>query len=239
MLLYKILYPIAWVLAHIFFRPEILGRENLIKDRGFIIAPNHRSALDPVFVILSDWYFWQHPLRIFAKKELFEGRPLLGWFLRQMGAVPVKTGRGDLSTIEQTVQECRNGRGLLLFPEGTRCPLGRAYLQPKSGAFVVADEAQVDMIPCRIFYDARTFRPKLFHRLRICYGEPFTAEQLSLGGKHNMAKLRENKQLLLDSWKAMAKEHNYPGYLLNPKTMTKEELEAYGFNKKKEQNEDH
>lgn len=207
-MLYYILVPLAWVLAHIVFRPQVIGRENLIKGRGFILAPNHRSALDPVFVVVSDGYFWLHKMRIFAKKELFQGKPLLAWFLRQMGAVSVKNGRDDLSTLDNTIQECRTGRGLLLFPEGTRSKDGR-LLPPKSGAFVVADQAAVDMIPCRILYDTPDGRLRLFCRIRICYGKPISAEQLALGEKRNMVKLRENKKMLTAAWEEMGREYAF------------------------------
>ena len=203
-----ILVPLAWVLAHIVFRPQVIGRENLIKGRGFILAPNHRSALDPVFIVLSDGYFWLHKMRIFAKKELFQGKPLLAWFLRQMGAVSVKNGRDDLSTLDNTIRECRTGRGLLLFPEGTRSKDGR-LLPPKSGAFVVADQAAVDMIPCRILYDTPDGRLKLFCRIRICFGKPISAEQLALGEKRNMVKLRENKKMLTAAWEEMGREYAF------------------------------
>ena len=207
-MLYYILVPLAWVLAHIVFRPQVIGRENLIKGRGFILAPNHRSALDPVFIVLSDGYFWLHKMRIFAKKELFQGKPLLTWFLRQMGAVSVKNGRDDLSTLDNTIRECRTGRGLLLFPEGTRSKDGR-LLPPKSGAFVVADQAAVDMIPCRILYDTPDGRLKLFCRIRICFGKPISAEQLALGEKRNMVKLRENKKMLTAAWEEMGREYAF------------------------------
>lgn len=207
-MLYYILVPLAWVLAHIVFRPQVIGRENLIKGRGFILAPNHRSALDPVFIVLSDGYFWLHKMRIFAKKELFQGKPLLAWFLRQMGAVSVKNGRDDLSTLDNTIQECRTGRGLLLFPEGTRSKDGR-LLPPKSGAFVVADQAAVDMIPCCILYDTPDGRLKLFCRIRICFGKPISAEQLALGEKRNMVKLRENKKMLTAAWEEMGREYAF------------------------------
>lgn len=207
-MLYYILVPLAWVLAHIVFRPQVIGRENLIKGRGFILAPNHRSALDPVFIVVSDGYFWLHKMRIFAKKELFQGKPLLAWFLRQMGAVSVKNGRDDLSTLDNTIQECRTGRGLLLFPEGTRSRDGR-LLPPKSGAFVVADQAAVDMIPCRILYDTPDGRLKLFCRIRICFGKPISAEQLALGEKRNMVKLRENKKMLTAAWEEMGLEYAF------------------------------
>ena len=207
-MLYYILVPLAWVLAHIVFRPQVIGRENLIKGRGFILAPNHRSALDPVFIVLSDGYFWLHKMRIFAKKELFQGKPLLAWFLRQMGAVSVKNGRDDLSTLDNTIRECRTGRGLLLFPEGTRSKDGR-LLPPKSGAFVVADQAAVDMITCRILYDTPDGRLKLFCRIRICFGKPISAEQLALGEKRNMVKLRENKKMLTAAWEEMGREYAF------------------------------
>lgn len=207
-MLYYILVPLAWVLAHIVFRPQVIGRENLIKGRGFILAPNHRSALDPVFIVLSDGYFWLHKMRIFAKKELFQGKPLLAWFLRQMGAVSVKNGRDDLSTLDNTIRECRTGRGLLLFPEGTRSKDGR-LLPPKSGAFVVADQAAVDMIPCRILYDTPDGRLKLFCRIRICFGKPISAGQLALGEKRNMVKLRENKKMLTAAWEEMGREYAF------------------------------
>jgi len=207
-MLYYILVPLAWVLAHIVFRPQVIGRENLIKGRGFILAPNHRSALDPVFVVVSDGYFWLHKMRIFAKKELFQGKPLLAWFLRQMGAVSVKNGRDDLSTLDNTIRECRTGRGLLLFPEGTRSRDGR-LLPPKSGAFVVADQAAVDMIPCRILYDTPDGSLKLFCRIRICFGKPISAEQLALGEKRNMVKLRENKKMLTAAWEEMGREYAF------------------------------
>ena len=207
-MLYYILVPLAWVLAHIVFRPQVIGRENLIKGRGFILAPNHRSALDPVFIVVSDGYFWLHKMRIFAKKELFQGKPLLAWFLRQMGAVSVKNGRDDLSTLDNTIRECRTGRGLLLFPEGTRSKDGR-LLPPKSGAFVVADQAAVDMIPCRILYDTPDGSLKLFCRIRICFGKPISAEQLALGEKRNMVKLRENKKMLTAAWEEMGREYAF------------------------------
>lgn len=209
-MLYAIVVPLAWILAHILFRPQVIGRENLIKGRGFILAPNHRSALDPVFVILADGYFWLHKMRIFAKKELFDGRPLLAWFLRQMGAVSVKNGRDDLSTLDRTVQECRAGRGLLLFPEGTRSKDGR-LLAPKSGAFVVAAQAGVDMIPCRILYDTKDGRLKLFCRIRVCFGEPIPAEQLAMAEKRDMAKLRENKKRLVQAWETMGEQYAFAG----------------------------
>ena len=67
---YWIIVPLAWLVWHIAFRIRVIGRENLIHDRGFVIAPNHISAIDPVFVVIAR--FWGRPMVIMAKEELFE-----------------------------------------------------------------------------------------------------------------------------------------------------------------------
>ena len=120
MLLYWILLPIVWVLAHIIWRFEVIGRENLkaVRDgRAYVIAPNHIANLDPVFIAITvfDW----KRLRILAKEELFKN-PLAGWFLRCMGAVAIERGKGDTTIVEKLTNECKNGTGIMIFPEGTR-----------------------------------------------------------------------------------------------------------------------
>ena len=105
MLLYWILLPIIWVLAHILFRFEVIGRENLkaVRDgRAYVIAPNHIANLDPVLIAITifDW----KRLRILAKEELFKN-PLAGWFLRCMGAVSIERGKGDTTTVEKLTNE--------------------------------------------------------------------------------------------------------------------------------------
>ena len=85
MVLYYILLPLAWLVFHIGFRVECVGRENLkkVQTGGCILAPNHVSAIDPVFVVITR--FWGKRMVVFAKKELFEINALLTWFFRCMG----------------------------------------------------------------------------------------------------------------------------------------------------------
>lgn len=87
MILYYILVPLAWLVFHIGFRVRCEGRENLKKigTKGCIIAPNHISAIDPVFVVITR--FWGQRMTVFAKKELFEINPFLSWFFRCAGEI--------------------------------------------------------------------------------------------------------------------------------------------------------
>ena len=143
MILYYILVPFAWLLWHIGFRIHVEGRENLkkVQTKGCILAPTHVSAIDPVFIVVTRW---GRRMIVFAKKELFEINALLTWFFRCCGAVCVRGTKDEMAAIEQTVEKCRNGETLLIFPEGTRhAEIGEG----KTGAAMMAIRTGVPCVP--------------------------------------------------------------------------------------------
>lgn len=202
MVLYYILLPLAWLVFHIGFRVECVGRENLkkVQTGGCVLAPNHVSAIDPVFVVITR--FWGKRMVVFAKKELFEINALLTWFFRCMGALCVRGTRDELETIDKTVEVCKNGGTLLIFPEGTREKEGK-LLPPKSGLFVIAAQAAVDVVPVRILYDTPDGRMRLFCKVKVIYGEPMPAAQFAMESRRDLKTLRANKQALLDAWEKL------------------------------------
>ena len=202
MVLYFILLPLSWLVFHIGFRVECVGRENLkkVQTGGCILAPNHVSAIDPVFVVITR--FWGKRMVVFAKKELFEINALLTWFFRCMGALCVRGTRDELETIDKTVEVCKNGGTLLIFPEGTREKEGK-LLPPKSGLFVIAAQAAVDVVPVRILYDTPDGKMRLFCKVKVIYGEPMPAAQFAMESRRDLKTLRANKQALLDAWEKL------------------------------------
>ena len=202
MVLYYILLPLAWLVFHIGFRVECVGRENLkkVQTGGCILAPNHVSAIDPVFVVITR--FWGKRMVVFAKKELFEINALLTWFFRCMGALCVRGTRDELETIDKTVEVCKNGGTLLIFPEGTREKEGK-LLPPKSGLFVIAAQAAVDVVPVRILYDTPDGKMRLFCKVKVVYGEPMPAAQFAMESRRDLKTLRANKQALVSAWEQL------------------------------------
>ena len=202
MVLYYILLPLAWLVFHIGFRVECVGRENLkkVQTGGSILAPNHVSAIDPVFVVITR--FWGKRMVVFAKKELFEINALLTWFFRCMGALCVRGTRDELETIDKTVEVCKNGGTLLIFPEGTREKEGK-FLPPKSGLFVIAAQAAVDVVPVRILYDTPDGKMRLFCKVKVIYGEPMPAAQFAMESRRDLKTLRANKQALVSAWEQL------------------------------------
>ena len=199
---YLIIVPLAWIVWHIAFRIKVIGRENLIRDRGFVLASNHISAIDPVFIVLAR--FGGRRMLIMGKEELFEVNPFITWFMRAVNVVPVHRGRGDTAAVDKAVESVKGGQGLLIFPEGTRSKDGNLG-KLKSGAFVVASAAGVDMTPCRIIYKGGKMR--LFGRVTIVFGPPIPAEKLALGEEHSARRLRECKALLEEHLERLLEEN--------------------------------
>ena len=199
---YCIIVPLAWLVWHIIFRIRVVGRENIPRDGRFVIAPNHISAIDPVFVVLAR--FWGKRLIILGKEEIFEIHPVISWMFRHVGVVPVHRGKGDTEAVDKAIDYVRAGGGALIFPEGTRTKdgnLGRL----KSGVFVIASQADADIIPCRLIY--RGGKPHLWGRCTIAFGKPIPAEKLAMGQNYSMARLRECKKLLQTELERLLEEN--------------------------------
>lgn len=216
MLLYWFLLPLAWLAFHLIWRFEVVGRENLeaVRDgRAFVVASNHIANLDPVFILLVifDW----SRMIVLAKEELFRN-PLAGWFLHCMGAVSIDRGKGDTATLEQVTAACRKGKGLLIFPEGTRTKTG-GLGKLKSGAFVVAAAAGADMVPCRIIYHTKDGKMHPFCRIRICFGPAIPADELQVKDEtRKVAEFRRMKQRLTNALEDLLKEHHFEDLPMPP-----------------------
>ncbi len=191
---------VAAIICYPIFRIKTIGRENLPTDRGYMISPNHVFALDPVFVVLS--YLSFKKVMILGKEELFKNK-IIGAFLKTLGAVPIHRGSGDMKPIETIIKKVEDGHAALVFPEGTRSKTGELG-KLKSGAFVIAAQANTDIVPCRIIYKKCKFFP--IPRCYIYYGEPILASELNLSGEKSSANLRRCKEVLKERILALGEE---------------------------------
>ena len=138
---------------------RVEGGENVRADRPTIYCVNHPSAMDiPIlFVHLPV------PFRFLAKKVLFHV-PFLGWHLRRSGHIPVERGRPHeaMKTFELAVRKIREGRSVVLFPEGVRSRDGRLG-EFKRGTFLLAVEAQVPLVPITLNGTRNVLEPDSYH----------------------------------------------------------------------------
>lgn len=151
-MLYRFLRCILRPLVFIFFRPSLIGFENLQIQGKCIIICNHISLLDPVVI----GCIVPRPIHFMAKKELFKNR-FFGWLLSQLGAFPVKRGTADIAAIKKALKVLKNGELFGIFPEGTRSKTGDMQnLEP--GVAMIALKSNAPVVPIVIHNRYRCFK---------------------------------------------------------------------------------
>jgi len=130
------------------FRPKVEGLENLPTAGPAILASNHLSFSDSIFLPLVV----PRKITFLAKSDYFttggvKGR-LKAAFFKGAGQLPVDRtgGRASKAALETGKRVLREGKLLGIYPEGTRSPDGRLY-RGKTGVARMALEAGVPVIP--------------------------------------------------------------------------------------------
>lgn len=110
-----------WLLRKIVgLKMEVRGREN-IPDGGYVVASKHQSAFE-TFAIIPEF-----PDPTYILKRELRFIPLFGWYTIRMKQIPVDRGRGATalaSMLEAAKEAIAEDRQILIFPEGTRRPVG-------------------------------------------------------------------------------------------------------------------
>jgi 1-acyl-sn-glycerol-3-phosphate acyltransferase len=134
------------------FRPKVEGLEHVPTEGPVIIASNHLSFADSIFMPLSVRRRVTFP----AKAEYFTGKGLKGrlkkLFFAGTGQVPIDRsgGKAARAALEVGLAILRAGGIFGIYPEGTRSPDGRLY-KGKVGVAWIALEAGVPVIPVAMF----------------------------------------------------------------------------------------
>lgn len=155
---------------------ELKGAENLHKVAWpVVIMAKHQSTWETLFL---QGLFW--PASTVLKKELIQ-LPFFGWGLRAL--VPIAIDRSNPREALRAVKEkglnrLKHQYNVLLFPEGTRIPLGQKGKYARSGADI-AIESGVSVIP--IAHNAGRFWPtgefvKKPGTITVVVGEPISPE---------------------------------------------------------------
>lgn len=157
--------PFSLVYDHIKYDYKIIGREN-VPEGGCIIIANHTQWADPVLVATA--LGTKHDIVAMAKKELFEIK-LLKPLIEALGAFPVDRSRADINAIKLSLKAVRDGRKLLIFPEGTT--KHQEGDEAKEGAARIALKTGAPVLPIYIS-ENKKFRSKVY----VVIGKPFVPE---------------------------------------------------------------
>ena len=164
-------------LLRLLFRPWVRGMENIPTTGAAILASNHLSFSDSIFLPLQT----RRPVVFLAKSEYFTGKGLKGaltrWFFKSTGQLPIDRSGGKASeaSLNTGLRVLGQGQLLGIYPEGTRSPDGRLF-RGRTGIARMVLEAKVPVIPVAMI-DTEKVQPigKRLPRIRrigIVVGEP-------------------------------------------------------------------
>jgi 1-acyl-sn-glycerol-3-phosphate acyltransferase len=135
-------------LLRVLFRPWVRGMQNIPTSGAAILASNHLSFSDSIFLPLQ----LRRPVTFLAKSEYFTGKGIKGaltrWFFTSTGQLPIDRSGGKASeaSLNTGLSVLAEGNLLGIYPEGTRSPDGRLY-RGRTGIARMVLEAKVPVIP--------------------------------------------------------------------------------------------
>jgi 1-acyl-sn-glycerol-3-phosphate acyltransferase len=170
-------YIILGPVLRMIFRPQVEGRDNVPDEGPAIIASNHLSFSDSIFMPLMV----KRKVTFVAKAEYFTGKGIQG-FLKRMffvgtGTIPVDRagGRAAQAAIDTGLRVLGEGRLFGIYPEGTRSPDGRLY-RGKTGVARLALDSGAPVIPV-VMLNSDEIQPlgrvlPTIKRVKIRFGAP-------------------------------------------------------------------
>ena len=145
----RTVHELSRILVRIFFfippfwRQRVIGRELIDRKRRYVIVVNHNTVID-----IPALYYIPLNFRWVSKREVFR-TPFFGQYLLLHGDICINRGHAA-AALEQLVRDGKKwisrGASVAVFPEGTRSKDGEIH-RFKAGAFTLAKEAGVDILP--------------------------------------------------------------------------------------------
>ena len=178
---YGILRAFLTPFLMILFRPKVKGLRNVPGNGPVIIASNHLSFSDSIFMPLVV----PRKVTFLAKSEYFTSPGPKGLLKKltfiALGQVPVDRsgGRRSEAALITGLKILAEGKCLGIYPEGTRSPDGRLY-KGRTGIARLAIESGAPIIPVAMFNTEKiqptgTVVPKVM-RVGMIFGEPMYFE---------------------------------------------------------------
>jgi 1-acyl-sn-glycerol-3-phosphate acyltransferase len=183
---YQVSRLIAGPLLRLLARPDVVGAEHIPASGPAILASNHLSVVDSVYLPLMV----QRPVTFAAKSEYFTGTRMrdrvVGAYLRSTNQLSTDRAgaRAAQAMLDAALQLLKDGQLFGIYPEGTRSPDGRLY-RGRTGVGYLALNSGAPVIPVAMVGTDRMLPPGARiprpGRIEIRIGEPLTFDQYRNG----------------------------------------------------------
>lgn len=221
---YGILRAFLTPFLMILFRPKVKGLRNVPGTGPIIIASNHLSFSDSIFMPLVV----PRKVTFLAKSEYFTSPGPKGLLKKltfvALGQVPVDRsgGRRSEAALITGLKVLAEGKCLGIYPEGTRSPDGRLY-KGRTGIARLAIESGAPIVPVAMFNTEKiqptgTVMPKVM-RVEMIFGEPMYFE----GDSTDLLHLRDVTDKIMSTIQALSGQEYVDTYATKAKKSTEED----------------
>ncbi len=154
-----------------YYKPTVIGKENIPSNGSVVIAGNHKHLYDQFLTVISTKRF----VTYMAKREYFDSKKTK-WFFKGTGCISVDRSIHDENAKASAIDVLDSGNALGIFPEGTRNKTDEFLLPFKFGAVSMAKKTDSYILPFGITGDYK-FRS---NNLTIRFGKPFKVGNMNL-----------------------------------------------------------
>jgi len=177
------------------FRFRVVGKEELPTSGGMILAANHVSFVDPLFIGVA---MVERQLHFLAKEELFRSA-LFGALIRDLRAFPVRRGQIDHSAIKRCLRLLEAGEALLMFPEGTRGD-GKVLQEGEEGIGLLVARSGCPVVPVYVRGTDKVLprgkRIPRVHPVTVYFGQPLWPHRETVRGEGRWGYRRLSGQVM-------------------------------------------
>jgi 1-acyl-sn-glycerol-3-phosphate acyltransferase len=230
---YRASRVVAGPFLHVLWRPEVTGLEHIPAEGGAILASNHLSIVDSIFLPLMV----SRPVTFAAKAEYFTGTRLVdkltAAYLRATNQLSTDRAgaRAAQDMLDAALERVTGGALFGIYPEGTRSPDGRLY-RGRTGIGWLALNSGVPVIPVAMIGTDRVLPPghtvPKLRKIRVRIGEPLTFADIRAQGT-GARQRRAVTDEVMKAIHALSDQEYAPIYA----SVRKEELAAENANQKK------
>jgi long-chain acyl-CoA synthetase len=201
-----LLGKVAAVFLRIFFDLRVTGKEKLPQSGPFILSPNHQSFLDgPVVASQIPWRLFKNMFYVGTSEIFSQG------FFKHLGRtfslVPVDPDSNLVNAMRAGAYGLKEGKNLVLYPEGERSIDGTPK-KFKKGAAILAAHLKVPIYPVAIegFYEAWPRNRKLprLAKLRVRFGDPIEPPETIRNPEETYKEMTERLRTeVVEMWEAL------------------------------------
>jgi 1-acyl-sn-glycerol-3-phosphate acyltransferase len=153
-IIYAVMRGLAWIVAHLAGYYRVSGQENVPATGPLLIVANHLSWFDPFLLAIVV----QRRVWFFTKEEIFRW-PVIGQLARATGQIPVLRGESDRAALEKALSYLRQGKALVIFPEGT-VERQERMIAAHTGVAMLAVRSGTTVLPIAHSGTRRILRPR-------------------------------------------------------------------------------